>query len=220
MMQSEPETEPQLFGPVKFRHSHAAYAIEATAKTLRNWLQRGQVDLSDDVAKGEWREFTVRDIAQLALVRRLTGFGIDIPRANIIAKHILAAEPDPCTIVLNHWIEEEANAPSSRWINWRNSLLLLWTPDGNAWKFSYVDRRDAETSRNALGLGGADPVLAYISIDVVAVLDRALTRAALSLHTLDRGGEGDNGAPIGAASSQTKKRRVGKSKPAATDREA
>ncbi len=68
----------------KIRFSDAAYAIESTPKALRNWIQKGQVTLVSEDTIG-WREFSLAEIAILAVIRRLVNFGMKVEEANQLA---------------------------------------------------------------------------------------------------------------------------------------
>ena len=68
----------------KIRFSDAAYAIESTPKALRNWMQKGQVTLVSSDTSG-WREFSLAEIAILAVIRRLVNFGMKVEEANQLA---------------------------------------------------------------------------------------------------------------------------------------
>ncbi|MGV3456306.1 helix-turn-helix domain-containing protein [Sphingomonas sp.] len=75
----------------KFRFGDVAKAIGTSPKSLRNWLQRGQVQLSSPEPQGSnWRDFSSDDIAQLAIVRRLVDFGIEVRVADQLSVGILA----------------------------------------------------------------------------------------------------------------------------------
>ena len=63
---------------VTFRH--AARAAGVTEKTLRNWLDRGQVILSgdDDREEGTWRRFSILDVVRLAIIGRISAYGLAV----------------------------------------------------------------------------------------------------------------------------------------------
>jgi len=71
----------------KFRFDDALYALDMKAPTLRRWLQFG---LIGNTAKGKAREgwtleFTLFDLAVLALVKPMTEFGVPVASAHKIA---------------------------------------------------------------------------------------------------------------------------------------
>jgi len=70
----------------------AAVASDVTQETLRGWLKRKQVELEPEAGPERsrgWRRFTIRDCFQLALVGRLSGFGVPIRMADDFAREIL-----------------------------------------------------------------------------------------------------------------------------------
>ena len=80
----------------KLRFGDVAYAIKTTPKSLRNWLQRGQVSLTSSAPNdGGWREFDPADIPHLALVRTLVTFGIEVRQSDKLVRGILDGLPQP-----------------------------------------------------------------------------------------------------------------------------
>lgn len=72
-------------------YGETAVAIDRPEKTLRGWLDRKQVVVNADQRRGtNWRRFTPRDILVLAVMARLTRFGLP----NRLAGEFAAAEID------------------------------------------------------------------------------------------------------------------------------
>lgn len=69
----------------KIRFSDAAFAIGVTNKALRNWLQRNPMKLVSDYEGPGWTEFTLADIAVLAVTERIVKFGFQVSFANALA---------------------------------------------------------------------------------------------------------------------------------------
>jgi hypothetical protein len=66
----------------KLRFSDVAYAIESTPKALRKMLQNPELVLPVPVSDG-WTEFSMVQIAVLAIARRLIEFGFSVQSASI-----------------------------------------------------------------------------------------------------------------------------------------
>jgi hypothetical protein len=67
----------------KIRFSTAAFAIDATPKSLRNWLARGQLGFPGSVGNdGGWVSFSLVDISILAVTRKLVDFGVKVEEAS------------------------------------------------------------------------------------------------------------------------------------------
>ena len=62
---------------------NAARAAGLPEKTLRNWLDRGQVLLEGDDERegGNWRRFSVLDVIRLAIIGRLVAYGLTVTMA-------------------------------------------------------------------------------------------------------------------------------------------
>lgn len=69
----------------KIRFSTVAKAIDLTPKAFRNWLQRYDLHLLSDHKTRDWTNFTMADIAVLAITRELVRWGIGVEDANVIA---------------------------------------------------------------------------------------------------------------------------------------
>ncbi|OHT22180.1 hypothetical protein [Edaphosphingomonas haloaromaticamans] len=79
----------------KTRFSDAAKAIETTPKALRNWIARRQVVLYGQEDTRVWHDFSLADVASLAITRRLVDFGLKVEEANVLARRILSTLQGP-----------------------------------------------------------------------------------------------------------------------------
>ncbi len=190
----------------KLRFSDAVYAINTTPKALRNWLQRGLVDIyTPQREDGGWAEYSFIDIAILALVRQLVNFGVNVPTASGIANKVMT-EFFPS--VLN--VKEPDNMPAgvlaAMWVNRR--LYVYPNEDGDSWHMRCVALWESDLSRKA-EFGKAfperaepwmehfnpdapsgialirreiEPAPAFLSIDVESVFTAAFERAAESAN--------------------------------------
>ncbi|MGC9370300.1 MAG: hypothetical protein ACP5DX_12235 [Paracoccaceae bacterium] len=70
---------------LKIRFSTVATAIDLTPKAFRNWLQRYDLHLLSDHKTRGWTDFTLGDVAVLAITRELVRWGIGVEAANEIA---------------------------------------------------------------------------------------------------------------------------------------
>lgn len=76
----------------KIRFSTGAYAIEATPKTLRNWLARQQLSLMTETERKQaegnsgWIELTLIDIAFMSVTKRLVDFGVKVDDASRMSR--------------------------------------------------------------------------------------------------------------------------------------
>lgn len=70
---------------LKLRFSTVAAAIDLTPKAFRNWLQRYELNLLSDHKTRGWTEFTLGDVAVLALTRELVRWGVGVEAANEFA---------------------------------------------------------------------------------------------------------------------------------------
>jgi hypothetical protein len=63
--------------------SRAAVAAGLTEKTLRGWLDRGQVILEGDAEReeGAWRRFSILDVVRLAIIGRVVRYGFEVRTA-------------------------------------------------------------------------------------------------------------------------------------------
>lgn len=167
----------------KLRFSDAAYAIEATPKTLRNWLQRDQVKFehvgdSEAAKAGGWREFTIMEIAVLAITRKLVDFGMTVEEASSYADAILG---DRASLLISY----KHTPPAVLVATFKGLLLVAWRdPPGGAWGLSLVRADDFEL-----------PSSACVILSVADVLDRAIFRAYAGRS--DNREEGEDGLKAG-----------------------
>lgn len=147
-----------------FRFSDAIYAIGATPRALRNWLQRDQVKLiSKRGADGSWRTFTYADIAILTLVRKLVGFGIGVETASLMAHEAIKNFPD--------FVKK---MPQGLPLAFANRVLIAWPEEnGERWQLRLVDKWKGE--KNLARILG--PVDAYLELDIESILRKAFDRA-------------------------------------------
>jgi len=154
----------------KLRFSDAAYAINTTPKTLRNWLARGLVQIHTPNVEGGWNEYSFIDIAILALVRTFVKHGVDLLTANDLA-NITMQNSLP---KLLHVENPDERLP----LMWSNSRLRLYRSE-EGWHL--------EWSPNYAPL--PEPAHAYININVEAIFREAFERAKESAN--EGGGAGD-----------------------------
>lgn len=70
---------------LKLRFSTVASAIDLTPKAFRNWLQRYDLHLLSDHKTRGWTDFTLGDVAVLAITREMVRWGVGVEAANEIA---------------------------------------------------------------------------------------------------------------------------------------
>src|SRR4051812_9961518 len=63
----------------------AAEVGDITHKTLRNWLDRGQVLLHAGPVAGKWRRFSMWDCFRIAVAGRLVKYGVPLEVATLTA---------------------------------------------------------------------------------------------------------------------------------------
>ena len=118
--------------PTKIRFSDAAAAIGTTPKSLRNWLSRGQVQLSSSQPESGWREFEVDDIRKLAVVRSLVDFGMEVREADRITGEILRhgslgnEKPPVLPVTL----------PDGETIEIEDYDVVLWPSEDGVWSYT------------------------------------------------------------------------------------
>lgn len=146
----------------KLRFGDAAYAIGATPKQLRNWLQRDLVQIDTPKKDGGWAEYSFFDIAILSLVKRLVDFGTDIRTASDIANKVFDMFDGRGRIHQAGELEASSLA-----MLWNNSRLWITRPSLNDWKLDVA----------RLWESPQEPDAAFLSIDVerlwMAAFDRA-----------------------------------------------
>jgi len=92
----------------KFRFADAAFAIDTNPRTLRNWMQRNELDLTSEYSGRNWTEFNLADIAILSIMRALIRWGLGVEDANRIAmvsfmqvgRHLLQYDETPATALV------------------------------------------------------------------------------------------------------------------------
>jgi hypothetical protein len=169
----------------KLRFSDAVYAVETTPKALRNWLQRKQVVLDTPTPVGGWLEFSLADIAILALVRRLVDFGLGVAVASTIANKALKFSWTPTR---RSATKRDVSAFTLS-LSWAGARLIVYrTKDG---KWDLVPPVKHFPTR-ILGVGDDDwyraypePADTYISVNVEDVLERAFGRALKSAEGME-----------------------------------
>lgn len=174
----------------KLRFSDVVYAIGATPKSVRLWLQRGLVEINTlKPEDGGWTEYSFRDIAILALVRALVNFGVDVPSASNIANTIMGEHFFP---ELHHIKNPDAMPAGALAVMWSNIRLHLYR-DGDDWRMNLAELWASELGRRPdfdpeLPSGVAalrrehEPAPVYLSIDVETVLRTAFERANESVN--------------------------------------
>ncbi|MCF7777325.1 hypothetical protein GLP59_06610 [Sulfitobacter sp. M220] len=78
----------------KIRFSNVATAIDLTPKAFRNWLQRYELNLLSDHKTRGWTEFTMGDVAVLAVTRELVRWGVGVEDANMMAYIVLSRKAE------------------------------------------------------------------------------------------------------------------------------
>lgn len=120
----------------KLRLADVAFAIEATPKTVRNWFERNQVELTFGGGHdGGWREFSIADVAVLAVVRKLVEFGMNVKAASDFAN---AALMSPDSGILSR----EDCPPAEIASYYAGQMLFFWLVDGE-WKFGRCRQSDS-----------------------------------------------------------------------------
>ena len=71
-----------------YRFSDAVRGLGTTDGTVRQWLDSGKVTIERGYGEG-WAEFTLHDIAVLAVTHKLVEFGIPVAAAFKIASHAI-----------------------------------------------------------------------------------------------------------------------------------
>lgn len=189
----------------KLRFSDVVYAIGATPKSLRLWLQRGLVEIHTPKQEGGWTEYTFYDIAILALVRQFANFGVNVPTASALANKVMT-DFFPNLLLVHEPDKMPAGALALMWTNRR--LYVYPTEDGDNWQMRCVALwesglgREAEFAKafpdRAAKPGMADfnadapsgialirkelePAPVFLSIDVETVFRTAFERAEESV---------------------------------------
>ena len=141
----------------KLRFSDAVYAIGATPKSLRKWLQNDELQLVYSGQKSGWHDFSFADLAVLAIMRPLVDFGLTVGEASDFSNVTLMGRAK--------LLMRSKNTP----------------PQALAAVFKGVEMRvwhEAETTTYLTHLGDKErPAAAFLSIDLGTVLKTAFDRA-------------------------------------------
>ena len=141
---------------LRFSEAMEAIGTDAAPDVLRSWLKRGQAQLAGGFG-GSWANFTLTDIANLALMRVLaTDFNIPVAEAFQIAKAVIAKHRQP-----RFKAEGEA-----LWRGWEHHYLVLRRTKG---------RQGWSIKRGRLAAIGK-----FIVVDVGRIIRPAIERARRS----------------------------------------
>ena len=81
------------FNEPRFSFGEITSKLNISEMTVRNWLTRGQLNLSADEgrADGKWRKFSTRDVVVIAVADRLSRFGVPpaafVEMSDVFAKY-------------------------------------------------------------------------------------------------------------------------------------
>ncbi|MBO6511709.1 MerR family transcriptional regulator [Roseibium sp.] len=143
----------------KLRFSDVVYAAGTTPKTVRNWLQRKQIRLTTFETDG-WREFNLRDVLLLALIRRMVDHGVSVEEASDIAN----------VVVVGYGIAFNDQATGYRnLVRFSGQNLILWRTVAD-WKFEVLDL--AKTGAN-------DLPPCFVSLSLEEISASAIERAVI-----------------------------------------
>jgi hypothetical protein len=187
----------------KLRFSDVVYAIGATPKSLRLWLQRGLVEIHTPKAEGGWTEYSFYDIAILSLVRQFANFGVDVPNASAMANEVMTTF-FPQVMQVHNPDKMPAAALALMWVNrrlyvyptddgWQMRCVALWESElgrESAFAKQFPDRakpgmadfNSDAPSGVALIRKELEPAPAFLSIDVETVFRTAFERADESVN--------------------------------------
>ena len=138
----------------KIRLSDVANAIGRSSKVIRNWLERDQIQFFTGSSKG-WRNFSYLDVAVLAIVSKLTEFGLKVEDANAIAVATVSEYP---VIVEAPWTPPLALATI-----YTAKRLIIWRFE-DQWMSSLISEGERRGPQRA-GVGNT-----YIDMDVAGLL--------------------------------------------------
>jgi hypothetical protein len=161
----------------KFRFDDVLYAFNMKAPALRRWLQFG---LIGDTAKGKARdgwtlEFTLYDLAVMALVKPMTEFGVPVAAAHKLAVREMRDHAGP-------WSGDEP--AETFWTAWGpNTQILITRIEGRngkpAWRIALFEDAEAAFTLGAhLTLYPHELIRAAIERAVEAVEIREAKRRA------------------------------------------
>ena len=144
-----------------YSFTEAALAAGMGPKALRNWIDRGLINLEADENRDgdEWRRFTLYDVLRLAATRELVEFGVSVAEAFRIADAILARAR-----MLLMYKNTPANVIKSGFM----PLAHLVFPIGKD-KWDYYDVAKTELDQKATTLPGVVVINLYVIIGLVFV---------------------------------------------------
>jgi DNA-binding transcriptional MerR regulator len=125
-----------LVVPHTLTFRQVAQAAGITEKTLRNWLDRNQVrlDAQRDRSGEKWRRFSVEDAVRIALIGKLSMFGIPIVQAASVIEDFVGSQIVRATSTFN----KPENLSHMMWF--LNDYLAVYDDGGLKWKI--VARRE------------------------------------------------------------------------------
>lgn len=120
----------------KIRIGDVLAALGMKRSTLRNWFDRNDVKLISEQQEEGWAEFTLGDVAILAIMRRLVRWGLDVQRANEVAHSVVLGTAGP--------LFGYRNTPAEAFISlMTGKTLVLFYPEASAApKVALSNRRD------------------------------------------------------------------------------
>lgn len=141
------------------RFSDVVFAIDTTPKSLRKWLQSGKLNLDSDTQEG-WRKFSLKDLAVLAIMRKLVDFGVSVEDAARIAEDQI-----PIMAGGKYYLQD-----------WFIGQILVVvpkvTPEGRGWRIWQIN------SAGSPGRTGAESDDAKLVLNLENIVRRAFERAA------------------------------------------
>ncbi|QDI79785.1 hypothetical protein E8E01_04745 [Methylorubrum populi] len=165
----------------KIRFSTAAYAIDATPKSLRNWLARGQLGFPGSEPESGWKEFDVVDIAILAITRKLVDFGLKVEEASRQARQAVL---DPLFKVPHEIGQRNKDLDDAGVIEvFRGLRLIVWPDASYAFGWHVELQADASAPLPA-------PAVLIVSLDeVIATALRRMREHLAGTPDLASGGK-------------------------------
>lgn len=144
-----------------YSFTEASLAAGMGPKALRNWIDRGLINLeADENRDGDgWRRFTLYDVLRLAATKELVEFGVSVSEAFRIADAILARAQ-----MLLMFKNTPAKAIKSGFM----PLAHLVFPMGKG-RWDYYDVAKTELDQKATTLPGVIVINLYVIIGLVFV---------------------------------------------------
>lgn len=126
----------------RFPFAVVAMAVGAPPKTIRNWLDRGQVVLhADEDREGlKWRRFSVWDVLRLAIVKRLVDFGLPVEVAALWTGGTLV----PQVRLLSNYKNTPPDALAASLVH---TTLFVWRGESYGWSMEVVREPGVGPSR-------------------------------------------------------------------------